>query len=65
MAIFEKETGNNNQYLAILDSAGNMIGIFNPSNKKTPLEVFADAFTEKGINCELKIANEPIVKITL
>ncbi|MBD3842843.1 MAG: hypothetical protein IE909_13355 [Campylobacterales bacterium] len=54
MAIFEDDDVDTDEYLAILDVNGNMIGIFNPSSKEVPLEVYKKAFNAKGIKCEIR-----------
>ncbi|MFA7029983.1 MAG: hypothetical protein WC179_06920 [Candidatus Cloacimonadaceae bacterium] len=65
MAIFEKDKGEVKEYLAVLDAEGKMIGVFNPSNRKIPLEVFAEAFTAKGLSVEIRESSEVPTVITL
>jgi len=66
MGIFEKDKKEEvREYMVILDSNGNTLGIFNPVNKRIPLSLFVEAFSAKGIRTEIRTHTESPVEIVL
>jgi len=61
----KKEREEVREYMVILDSNGNTVGIFNPLNKRIPLSIFVKAFSAKGIRAEIRTRTESPVEIVL
>ena len=53
MAIFEKENKGGNEYVALLDTAGDLIAFISPVKGVDP-QILVDKMTQKGLIVELR-----------
>ena len=64
MAIFEKETNDQKEYIALLDANGEMTAFISPVKGVKP-QMLVDALVSKGLSVELRQSKADRVNITL
>lgn len=65
MALFENTKTDVKEYLALLDTEGNMIAVVNPTAKGVTLSMLADAMFAKGLIVEIRESKPEMRTISL